>query len=116
MILSVVAIGHSIPFQWAPGLPRRIESGEHVVYLLQTGEYLAALSKVRKLESKAARLERMVVILRVHDFLRRSNHSLVKCADPKAGAPAHQLPDIAYTQSLDMWTETIGLDPGPKST
>ena len=74
--------------------------------LFEKGDYLAALAKSK-------RLERMVVILRVHDILCRSNHPLIECGDPKADAPAHPLPDVAYAQSLGMWTQTIGLNPGP---
>jgi hypothetical protein len=76
--------------------------------LFEKGDYLAALARV-------ARLERMVVIFRVRDFRSRSNHSLIKHGNPKAGAPARPLPDVAYAQSLDMWTQTVGLNPDPKS-
>jgi hypothetical protein len=71
--------------------------------LFEKGDYLAALSK-------AARLERMVVILRVRDFLHRTGF---KVSPPKVDAtPPHPVPDTVYGQSLEMWTRTAG----PKST
>jgi hypothetical protein len=67
--------------------------------LFEKGEYLAALSK-------AARLERMVVILRVRDFLRRTGY---KVSPPEADAiPAHPLPDAAYADSWDTWIQSGG--------
>jgi hypothetical protein len=75
--------------------------------LFEKGDYLAALAKVRRLESKAASLERMIVILRMRDWCRRSGfkESVVK----SLVTPAHPVPDIAYTESLEMWTKTVGV-------
>ncbi len=75
--------------------------------LFEKGDYLAALAKVRRLESKAASLERMIVILRVRDWCRRSGfkESVVK----SLVTPDHSVPDIAYTESLEMWTKTVGV-------
>jgi hypothetical protein len=75
--------------------------------LFEKGDYLAALSK-------AARLERMVVILRVHDWCRRFGvkEPMVKLP----ASPAHPVPDAAYTESLEMWTRSVGVNPSPKSS
>jgi hypothetical protein len=61
--------------------------------LFEEGDYLAALAK-------AKRLERMVVILRVRDFIHRTG---IKVPLPKVNTPAHPLPATAYAESLDMW-------------
>jgi hypothetical protein len=82
--------------------------------LFEKGDYLAALAKVRRLESKAASLERKVVILRVHDWCRRSGfkESIAKLT----ASPAHPVPEVAYTENLEMWTRSVGVNPGPKSS
>jgi hypothetical protein len=65
--------------------------------LFEKGEYLVALSK-------AARLERMVVILRVRDFVRRTGF---KVSPPKVDTtPENPLPDAAYADSLNMWIQS----------
>jgi hypothetical protein len=68
--------------------------------LFEKGDYLAALSK-------AARLERMVVILRVRDWCRRTGFQ--ESVGKLPVSPVHPVPDIAYTQSLEMWTRTVGV-------
>jgi hypothetical protein len=67
--------------------------------LFEKGDYLAALSK-------AARLERMVVILRVRDFLHRTGFK-VSCLKAEATS-AHPLPASAYANSLNMWIQSGG--------
>ena len=77
--------------------------------LFQKVDYLAALAKVRRLESKAASLERKVVILRVHDWCRRSGfkESIAKLP----ASPARPVPDTTYAESLAMWTRMVGVNP-----
>jgi hypothetical protein len=70
--------------------------------LFEKGDYLAALSK-------AARLERMVVILRVHDWCRRSGFKGSVAELP--ASPAHPVPDAAYTENLEIWTRSFGVNP-----
>jgi hypothetical protein len=76
--------------------------------LFKKGEYLAALSKAVRLESEAKRLQRRCVILVVRDFIHRTGS---KVPPPKV---VHPLPDIAYAESLDIWTKAIGVNPDPK--
>jgi hypothetical protein len=71
--------------------------------LFEKGDYLAALSRVRQLESKVASLERMTVILRVHDWFRRSGFKEIA----ESPSPPVSLPNAIYVQSLEMWARTV---------
>jgi hypothetical protein len=85
--LSMSLSNHSLTFSgmWVPDQK-----------LFEKGDHLAALSKVKK-------LERMVAILRVHDWCRRSGF---KSPAILPASPVQPVPDSAYAQSLEMWAGT----------
>jgi hypothetical protein len=80
--------------------------------LFEEGDYLAALAKAKRLESeteklefKAARLKRMVIIWRVRAsrLNRRGTVTFKSTLEPEPLPPVQPLPDTAYRDSLDMW-------------
>jgi hypothetical protein len=76
--------------------------------LFEKGDYLAALAKVKRLESEAAKFQRTVIISRVRDWCRRSGFKQSVAKLP--AGPAHPVPDVSYAKSLEMWTRSIGLN------